>query len=292
MLSNGVYATSQMLARRRRVGRVKPLKWRVSDGCGRSWRRCWWIRRVVFVLRVARRYPARRVWKGCCMCCSPTRPGWRSRTASCGLPSGETCRRRLEEWSRRGLLAAGDRGLAGAAGGGGQARLVAGDRRCVAGRREKGGEKVARSLLGRPGSRYHLAVDANGLPLAVRLAAGNENEQRHLLPLIDELHRARDPSRRGLGRPRLRLQRARTRTARARIEPRISKRRRAGDPIPAGQTDARGLARQKRRSRPATPTPATAGPSNAPTPGSKRNAASPPAATAKPTTTSPSSTSA
>src|SRR5205823_9013494 len=35
-----------------------------------------------------------------------------------------------------------------------------------AGGGEKRGEKVARTLLGRPGSRYHLAVDANGAPLA------------------------------------------------------------------------------------------------------------------------------
>ena len=32
-----------------------------------------------------------------------------------------------------------------------------------------------------------LAVDAGGMPLAVRVAAGNENERRHLLPLIDTL---------------------------------------------------------------------------------------------------------
>jgi transposase len=65
--------------------------------------------------------------------------------------------------------------------------LVAGDRRCLAGGGEKGGAKVARTLLGRPGSRYHLAVDAAGRPLEIRLAAGNENERRHLLPLLDAL---------------------------------------------------------------------------------------------------------
>jgi transposase len=36
-------------------------------------------------------------------------------------------------------------------------------------------------------SRFHLAVDANGLPLAVTISAGNANEQRFLLPLIDRL---------------------------------------------------------------------------------------------------------
>ncbi|HEX9381120.1 MAG TPA: IS5 family transposase [Gaiellaceae bacterium] len=113
--------------------------------------------------------------------------------------------------------------------------MVAGDRRCVAGRREKGGEKVARTLLGRPGSRYHLAVDANGLPLEVRLAAGNENEQRHLLPLIDALlERSLRPAE--LWADRGYDSKALAQALRERkIEPRISKRRRPHEPIPAGE---------------------------------------------------------
>jgi transposase len=68
-----------------------------------------------------------------------------------------------------------------------QARLVAGDRRCLAGRGKKGGEKVARTLRGGAGSRFHLAVEAGGLPLAIALSAGNENERRYLLPLLEQL---------------------------------------------------------------------------------------------------------
>jgi transposase len=112
--------------------------------------------------------------------------------------------------------------------------LVAGDRGRVAGGGEKGGEKVGRSLLGKPASRYHLAVDANGLPLALRLSAGNENERRHLLPLIDELiARALHPGEvwadRGYDSNALEqalLERD--------IDPKISRRRRPGDPIPDG----------------------------------------------------------
>jgi hypothetical protein len=51
----------------------------------------------------------------------------------------------------RGLGGA-DAALAAAARQGGADRLVAGDRRCLAGRREKGGAQVARTLRGRPGS--------------------------------------------------------------------------------------------------------------------------------------------
>src|SRR6266540_2372062 len=120
-----------------------------------------------------------------------------------------------------GRARAGVAGLAGGARRRRPARLVAGDRRRLAGGGEKGGAKVARTLRGRPGSRYHLAVDANGAPLAVRLSAGNENEQRHLLPLVDEL------------------------AARG-IRPRISKPRKKGEPIPAG-TPVREVWRGKKR---------------------------------------------
>jgi transposase len=152
-----------------------------------------------------------------------------------------------------GLVGAGAAGAAGAVGGGGQARLVARDRRRLARGGEKGGEKVARTLLGRPGSRYHLAVDANGAPLAVRLAPGNENERRHLLPLLDTLAgQGIEPAQlwadRGYASARL------EQTLRARgIEPRISKPRRAGAPIPAGTATREVWRGKKRRLR--TPDP-------------------------------------
>jgi transposase len=146
-----------------------------------------------------------------------------------------------------GAAARGDQGLAGAAGGEQQARLVAGDRRRVLGGREKGGEKVARTLLGRSGSRYHLAVDRNGQPLEVRLAPGNENEQQHLLPLIDALlERQLRPNEvwadRGYD-SRLLEQALRERQ----IEPRISKRRRPNEPIAAGERTREVWRGKKRR---------------------------------------------
>ncbi len=137
-------------------------------------------------------------------------------------------------------------GLAGAVGWRRQARLVACDRRRVAGGGEKGGEKVARTLRGTPGSRYHLAVDAGGAPLAVRLAAGNENERRHLLPLLDALaargiHPAELWADRGYASSTLEQQ-----LRERQIEPRISKPRRPGEPIAAG-TPTREVWRGKKR---------------------------------------------
>ena len=144
------------------------------------------------------------------------------------------------------LAGAGDRGLAAASGGRRAARLVARDRRCLAGRGKKGGAKVARTLLGKPGSRYHLAVDANGAPLQVRLAAGNENERRHLLPLLDALAaRGIRPGELWADRGYASNQLEQALLARG-IEPRISQPRRRGEPIPAG-TPSREVWRGKKR---------------------------------------------
>lgn len=100
--------------------------------------------------------------------------------------------------------------------------------------------------MGRPGSRYHLAVDAEGKPLAIRLAAGNENEQRHLIPLIDELlGREIQPGQ--VWADRGYASRALEQALRERgIEPQISKPRRVGEPIPAG-TPTREVWRGKKR---------------------------------------------
>jgi len=145
-----------------------------------------------------------------------------------------------------GAVAGGAGGAAGRARRRRPARLVTRDRRRLAGRCEKGGEKVARTLLGRPGSRFHLAVDAHGAPLEIRLAAGNENEQRHLLPLLDALaERGIHPSE--LWADRGYASAAIDQALRERqIEPRISKPRRPGEPIPDG-TPTREVWRGKQR---------------------------------------------
>jgi transposase len=145
-----------------------------------------------------------------------------------------------------GAVAGRARRRAAAVGGRRQARLVARDRRCLAGRGKKGGEKVARTLLGKRGSRYHLAVDANGAPLAVRLAAGNENERQHLLPLLDALaERGLAPAQLWADRGYASRELEHALIARG-IEPRISKPRPAGAPIPAG-TPTRTVWRGKKR---------------------------------------------
>lgn len=112
--------------------------------------------------------------------------------------------------------------------------MVARDRRLLVGGGEKGGEKVARTLRGSAGSRFHLLVDAHGLPLEILLGAGNENEQRYLLPLLDALA--------GVGRQPQELWADRGYASRAheqalaarQIRSRISQPRKKGEPIPTG----------------------------------------------------------
>lgn len=134
-----------------------------------------------------------------------------------------------------------------------RARLLADPDRRVDGRREKGGSAVARTIRGSNGTRYHLAVDANGLPLCALVSAGNHNERRYLLPLVDQLISegvrpgevwadrgyCAEPLREAL--------------RERRIAPQISRRRRAGEPIADGtatRTIQRGRTRTTRPSDP------------------------------------------
>jgi len=90
--------------RKRRVGRSEPLKWRVSD---ELWERIGPLladppRRFRYPGRS--RYPARACLEGILYVLYTDTPWLQVPYRELGLPSGETCRRRLEEWERRGLL--------------------------------------------------------------------------------------------------------------------------------------------------------------------------------------------
>jgi transposase len=90
--------------RKRRIGRSEPLRWRVSD---RLWERLEPLladppRRFRYPGRA--RYPARACLEGILYVLFTDTPWLQVPYRELGLPSGETCRRRLEEWTRRGLL--------------------------------------------------------------------------------------------------------------------------------------------------------------------------------------------
>ncbi|MDQ3671653.1 MAG: transposase [Actinomycetota bacterium] len=92
--------------RPRRVGRSAPLQWKVTDEL--------WAKLEPLLADPARRfrYPGRARYspraclEGILYVLYTDTPWLELPYRELGLPSGETCRRRLEEWSRRGLLPA------------------------------------------------------------------------------------------------------------------------------------------------------------------------------------------
>jgi len=99
-----VMKTSAASPQRRRVGRSVPYRWRVSDEL--------WLRLEPLLADPPRRfrypgrcrYPARACLEGILYLLFTDTPWLEVPYRELGLPSGETCRRRLEEWSSRGLL--------------------------------------------------------------------------------------------------------------------------------------------------------------------------------------------
>src|SRR6266568_3664958 len=91
-------------SRTRRVGRSEPLRWRVSDRL--------WVRLEPLLADPQRRfrypgrarYSPRQCLEGILYVLFTDTPWLQVPYRELGLPSGETCRRRLEEWARRGLF--------------------------------------------------------------------------------------------------------------------------------------------------------------------------------------------
>src|SRR6266545_1945337 len=91
-------------SRRRRVGRSQPLRWRVSDAM-------WELLAAILVDPPRRfhhpgraRYSPRQCLEGILYVLYTDTPWLEVPYRELGLPSGETCRHRIEEWSRRGLF--------------------------------------------------------------------------------------------------------------------------------------------------------------------------------------------
>ena len=96
--------TSDGRSRPRRVGRSESLKWRVSD---EMWELVGHLladpqRRFRYPGRA--RYSPRQCLEGILYVLYTDTPWLQLPYRELGLPSGETCRRRMEEWSGRGVL--------------------------------------------------------------------------------------------------------------------------------------------------------------------------------------------
>src|ERR1041385_2838831 len=92
-------------SRPRPVGRSEPLPWRVGD-------QLWALLAPILADPLRRfrypgrlRYPARQCLEGILFVLYTDTPWLQVPYRELGLPSGETCRRRMEEWQRRGLFA-------------------------------------------------------------------------------------------------------------------------------------------------------------------------------------------
>jgi len=87
----------------------------------------------------------------------------------------------------------------------GRDRVVARGRGFQSRASEKGGSATGPSPVdrGRTGSKHHLLVDANGVPLAWTLTGGNRNDVTQLIPLVERV----PPVRGKVGRPRRRPER-------------------------------------------------------------------------------------
>jgi transposase len=105
LVANGSCMKTSRRSRPRRVGRSEPLPWRVSD---ELWARLAAIledpqRRFRYPGRL--RYSPRQCLEGILYVLYTDTPWLQVPYRELGLPSGETCRRRLEEWVGRGLFA-------------------------------------------------------------------------------------------------------------------------------------------------------------------------------------------
>lgn len=108
------------------------------------------------------------------------RVGLRQRLDLLAPPARLASGRRLGEGARTG---------AELAGGSGGHRLVTGEPGQSQRPGEKGGDQTGPNPTdrGKRGSKYHVVVDRNGIPLAVRLSAANAHDATQLLPLVDAI---------------------------------------------------------------------------------------------------------
>ncbi len=122
-----------------------------------------------------------------------------------GCGSGSTCWRRLRDWQEAGV---GERLHATLLNWLGDEGAIDWSRTSVDSlsvRTKRGGEDTGPNLVdrGKRGSKYHLVVDRNGIPLAVRPSATNAHDSTVLEPLVDAIPPIVGPRGRP-GRPRFR----------------------------------------------------------------------------------------
>src|SRR5829696_4190967 len=106
-----------------------------------------------------------------------------------GCGSGVTCWRRLRDWQAAGVWEKLHARLLNWLGDEAAIDWSRASLDSVSVRAKRGASRPAPTppTAARPGSKYHLVVDRNGIPLAVRLSAANAHDATQLLPLVDAI---------------------------------------------------------------------------------------------------------
>jgi len=114
---------------------------------------------------------------------------WKALPATSDFPSGHTCRRRLLDWQRRGVWKRLWQSLLAELQSEGQLdwqRGVVDSSRVRAGH---GGEKTGKNPVDRRklGSKHHLLVEGQGVPLAMSLTGANRHDITQLMILVESI---------------------------------------------------------------------------------------------------------
>ena len=130
---------------------------------------------------------------------------WRDLPRALGFGSGSTCWRRFRQWQARGVWHAVHRAALDWLGDLGAIDWGRASLDSVSVRAKRGGEHTGPNPTdrGKRGSKYHLVVDRQGVPLAVQLSAANVHDSKLLEPLVDAVQPIRRPTGQP-GRPRKR----------------------------------------------------------------------------------------
>jgi transposase len=130
---------------------------------------------------------------------------WRLLPPELGCGSGSTCWRRLRDWQEIGVWERLNTTLLNWLGDEGTIDWSRASVDSLSVRAKRGGADTGPNPVdrGKRGSKYHLVVDRNGIPLAVRLSAANAHDSTLLEPLVDAIPPIVGPRGRP-GRPRFR----------------------------------------------------------------------------------------
>jgi transposase len=114
---------------------------------------------------------------------------WRFLPQELGCGSESTCWRRLRDWQAAGVWERLHAVLLNWLGDSGVIDWSRASLDSLSVRAKRGGDDTGPNPVdrGKRGSKYHLVVDRNGIPLAVRLSAANVHDSRWLEPVIDAI---------------------------------------------------------------------------------------------------------